>query len=233
MWMWTLRRLTKPKSVRLIGIDVDRESLGRASNVLGTRATLIAADASYLPFRENTVDLVTCRRLLINLRQRKRKEVLREMIRIAKVQGIVCPVEPSLQTNKANQFNTVRGGRRFTRRLEKTVSGTDFALGPRVAHLLVQEGLRNVKVWAYLLVDSVLPPKYESAFLNPVVHGGGFAHALSTVNPPLRGTLADKLTREAKKLDRDAKKQMHRKTFVSVTAIPVFVARGTKPAIDT
>lgn len=233
MWTWTLRRLTKSKSVRLIGIDFDRESLKRASKILGARTTFIAADASFLPLKDNCIDYVTCRRLLINLGRRKRRDSLREMIRVARVGGVVSPVEPSLQTNKANRFSTVRGGQQFSRRLEKAVSGTDFTLGPRIAHILVQEGLARVKVWAYLLVDSILPPKYHSMFLNPVVHGGGFAHALTTVHPPFRGNMASNLAHEAEKLDREVKKQMRRKAFVSVSATPVFIARGTKPSLET
>ena len=227
MWTWTLKRLQN--KARVIGLDSDASALVQAAKNLGTRAELVRADASLLPFREGRFDLVTCRRLLINLRPRRRRKVMKEMIRVAKPGGLVSSAEPSLQTNRANHFSTIRGNLRFSRRLEKAVSGTDFTLGPEVAYLFVREGLQKVDVWAYLMVTSYLPPKYEEPFLSTVVHGGGFVHALSTVKPPPKGKKWEPILREAERLDREMGVQRRKKTLVSVTAIPMFLTRGTKP----
>jgi len=231
MWTWTLRRLARRKDLMLVGLDQDRKALELAKRRLAAGTDLVAADASSLPFREGSLDLVTCRRLLINLKPRKRRKVVQEMTRVARAKGTVSSVEPSLQTNRASQFSTVRGSLRFSRRLERAFAGTDFALGPRTAHLLVQQGLEGVKVWAYLLLYSALPPKYDSQFLNPVVHGGGgFGHALATVPPRLRRRMGGALQSEARRLDSEMRKQLDRGSFVSVSVTPVFVAKGTKPS---
>lgn len=227
MWTWTLKRLRN--EARIVGLDIDASALAQAAKNLGSKVELVRADASLLPFREECFDLATCRRLLINLGPRKRSEVIREMIRVARVGGLASSAEPSLQTNKANHFSTIGGDLRFDKRMEKMVSGTDFTLGPKVAYLFVREGLQKVDAWAYLLVGSYLPSKYKEVFLSTAVHGGGFVHALSTVKPPPKGKKWEPLRREAKRLDREARSQLRRRVLVSVTAIPVFLTKGTKP----
>jgi ubiquinone/menaquinone biosynthesis C-methylase UbiE len=226
MWTWTLRRLQN--RARIVGLDSDASALTQAKKNLGARAELVRADASFLPFKEGCFGFVTCRRLLINLGPRKRGKVIAEMMRVAKTGGLVTSVEPSLQANKANHFSTVRGSLRFSKRLEKAVAGTDFTLGPRVAYYFVRAGLQKVDVWAYLLVTAHLPPRYHDLFLSTVVHGGGFVHALSTVRPPFRGRKGKMLLCEAERLDREVSRQRDRKALVSVTAIPVFITKGTK-----
>lgn len=229
MWAATLHRLRKRAS--LVALDSSAPALAQASKSLGGDAELIRADASFLPLKDKAFDLVTCRRLLINLKPRKRRGALREMVRVARPGGIISPAEPSLQTNRANHFSTVRGNLRFSKSLEKAVSGTDFTLGPKVAYLLVREGLEDVDVWAYPIVNSYLPPNYEDLFLSTVVHGGGFVHALSTVSPPLRGKVAKRLRKEGVRLDREVRRQRDQKSLVSVTEIPMFVTKGRKPRL--
>jgi SAM-dependent methyltransferase len=226
MWTGTLNRLRS--KARIVGLDSDSSALVQAVKALGAKVELIQADTSLLPFREGCFDLVTCRRLLINLGPKMRRKVIREMIRVARAGGIVSSAEPCLQTNRANHFSTIGGDLRFDKRLEKLISGTDFALGPKVSYLFVREGLRRVGVWAYLLVRSYLPDKYDELFLSTVVHGGGFVHALSTVKPPLRGRTKNMLLQEAERLDREMRRQRDKKALVSVTAIPVFITKGTK-----
>ena len=227
MWAATLHRLRK--RANLVALDSSAPALAQASESIGGEVELIRADASRLPFKDNTFDLVTCRRLLINLRPRRRRAALREMIRVSRGGRIVSPVEPSLQTNRANHFSTIRGNIRFSKSLEKAVSGTDFTLGPRMAYLLVREGLEEVDVWAYPIVNSYLPPKYGDLFLSTVVHGGGFVHALSTVSPPLKGSTGKRLQKEAARLDREVRRQRDRKSLVSVTELPMFITKGRKP----
>jgi SAM-dependent methyltransferase len=226
MWTWTLKRLRH--KARIVGLDADSSALGQAVKNLGSKAELVRADASLLPFREGCFDLTTCRRLLINLEPRKRSKVIREMMRVSRIGGLVSSAEPSLQTNKANHFSTIGGDLRFDKRMEKTVSGTNFTLGPKVAYLFVREGLQKVDVWAYLLVGSYLPSKYDELFLSTVVHGGGFVHAVSTVRPPPKGRKWEPLLREAERLDREMRSQRKRRVLVSVTAIPVFLTKGIK-----
>jgi len=227
MWTWTLKRLRK--KAKIVGLDSDASALAQAAKNLGFELELVRADASFLPFRKGCFDLATCRRLLINLGPRKRRKVVKEMTRVTKVGGLVASAEPSLQTNRANHFSTIRGNLRFSRRLEIAISGTDFTLGPKVAYLFIRAGLRNVDVFAYLWVTSYLPPRYHNLWLSTVVHGGGFVHALSTVRPPPQGKKWEPLLREAKRLDREVRSQRKRKVLASVTAIPVFLTKGMKP----
>lgn len=230
MWTWTLRRLFKPKPTTLIGLDKDRGALTQASRILGAKVGLINADASFLPFKEGSFDLVTCRRLLINLRPRMRRKVIQEMQRVAKAGGTVSSLEPSLHVSTANSSSTVSGSLLFSKRLERAFSGTDFTLGPRVARFFIQEGLENVDVWAYLIINRALPPRYQrNPFMNPIVHGSGFADALKPLKRLLRGELGRLARREAKRLDRETMKQVRRKSLVSVFVVPMFVTKGTKP----
>jgi len=230
LWGWTLRRLSRSKPAKLVGLDKDRTALEQASKILGTNTDLVNADASFLPFRDDSFDLVTCRRLLINLRPRKRRQVIREMKRVASGGGTLSSAEPSLHISVANAFSTVSGSLYFSKRLERAFSGTDFKLGPKVPYLFVREGLGNVDVWAYLIINRALPPRYSrNPFMNPIVHGGGFSHSLKTMAHPLRGDLGKRARLAAKRLDRETAKQVRRKSLVSVFVVPMFVTKGTKP----
>lgn len=227
MWASTLRRLTGAGAM-VVGLDRDAAALRKALKNQSGEVELILAEASHLPFKDGHFDLVTCRRLLINLRARVRRKVLYEMIRVATVGGTIAPVEPSLQVNSANQFSTVSGSFRFSKRLEKAVTGTDFDFGPKAAQLLLSCGLEKVQVWAYLLLNTVLPPRYSKIILNSLVHDGRFAHALRTVHPPLRGAIGRRLQREASRLDLEMRRQIARGQFASVSVMPMFVTKGTK-----
>jgi SAM-dependent methyltransferase len=231
MWTWTLGRLTRGRGL-MVGIDVDVELLRHAIKRLDGKAEFIAADAASLPFRPDCFDLTTCRRLLINLQGRNRRQVVKEMIRVTRMGGKVASVEPSLHTNKANQFCTICGSQRFSRQLEKANPGTDFSFGPKAAALFHGCGLENVGVWSYVSIDSTLPPYGRcgktTRFVNPVVHDGTFSHALTTVSHPFTGRVKESLSRQASKLDSDMRRQVEKGRFVSVSAVPFFLTRGTR-----
>jgi hypothetical protein len=105
---------------------------------------------------------------------------------------------------------------------------TDFALGPRVINLFLREGLEDVKARGYLSVHAALPPDYDSAILNSVVHRG-FKEALAELPEPLKGGTGKSLRREARRLDLEMKRQKRRGQFASLSAIPIFITKGTKP----
>lgn len=232
MWTSTLRRLT-PSGAMIIGLDRDAEACRKASKNLRGRVELVLAEASLLPFKTGCFDLVTCRRLLINLRPRIRRRVVHEMIRVAVTGGTVAAVETSSQANSANQFSSVSGSLRFSKRLQEAMSGTDFDFGAKAAQLLLSCGLGNVKVWAYTVLHSVLPPRYGKVDLHSLVHSGGFVDALRTAYArphARRGKIWKQLRRQAKRLEQEMRMQIAKGRFVSVSVIPVFVTRGTKPA---
>jgi len=234
LWTWTLLRLQKKASV--VGLDLDKAALTRARKNLGRRASLVCADASSLPFRQGSFDLTTCRRLLINLSPRASATTIQEMKRVVKKGGTVCPIEPSLTASSATHFSTLRGGLKFSRRLEKMFSDTDFTLGPRVAHLLLKAGLREVKVRGYLPVLSSVPPEYHAQLLTSVVHEdfrkasaeveGVKTHLRRGVSPSRDGRT--ELSEEAELLDAEMEAQKRKGSFVSIAAFPMFVAKGRK-----
>jgi ubiquinone/menaquinone biosynthesis C-methylase UbiE len=238
MWTSTLRRLTASDAI-IVGMDRDAEALSKALKSLGGKVELILAEASFLPFKKGCFDLATCRRLLINLRARIRRKVLYEMIRVARAGGKVAAVETSSQANSANQFSTVSGSLGFSKRVQKAMSGTDFSLGPKVAGLFLGCGLEDVEVWAYPVLYTVLPPRYGRIDLHTLVHSGGFLDAIRTVyarSPrgeisPLRGELRRQLRRQAKRLEDETRRQIAEEQFVSVSIVPVFVTKGTKPRV--
>ena len=230
MWTWTLGRLTRRQEL-IVGIDVDMELLRSAIKRLNRKADFVAADAANLPFRPNYFDLTTCRRLLINLQSRKRRKVISEMVRVTRMDGMASSVEPSLHTNKANQFCSIRGSYRFSRQLERANPGTDFSFGPKAAALFLKCGLKDVGVWSYVSVSSTLPhgkSRDERPFVNPVVHDGTFSQALTTVSTPFRGRIKESLSQAARRMDSEMKRQVKKGEFVSVSAVPFFLTKGTK-----
>ena len=229
MWTGTLLRLQR--RAMMVGLDSDRGALSLASKNLGAKVDLVLADASSLPFKEGCFDLVTCRRLLINLRPGQRSKAIREMIRVAKVHRTVSSVEPSLHVEPATHFSTLKGSLRFSRRLEVLFPGTDFSLGPRVINLFLREGLEDVKVRGYLSIHAALPPDYDNAILNSVVHKG-FKEALTELPEPSKAGTGKSLRNEASRLDLEMKGQKRRGQFASLSAIPIFITKGTKPLPD-
>ncbi len=155
----------------LLGIDLDATLVARARalarvervNVAAVRLRLAyrVGDAARTGLRANSVDLVTCHRLLCVVPRPER--ILREMVRIARSGGLVVanehvhgeqpffdPDDPELRELNAERDRAwVRGFKRLV--------GGDHRIGERVAALFVGAGLRDVRAEGVLAPASAHP----------------------------------------------------------------------------
>ena len=89
---------------QVLGVDREAEwvdlATARAREAgLADRCRYQRGDATSLPFRDGTFDLVTCQTVLIHLPDPE--QGLREMLRVARPGGLVLAVEPSNFANSA------------------------------------------------------------------------------------------------------------------------------------
>jgi len=81
---------------RVVGLDFSRGMLRRArakARAQGLRLDLVEADASRLPFREGSFDLVICAYAFYELRGELRERALAEMARVLRLGGRAVLVE--------------------------------------------------------------------------------------------------------------------------------------------
>ena len=208
-----------------IAVDIDRSCMDVAKRPPQDRGKQsVISDVHYLPFRDNTFDLVTCRRLLMNLRQKA--SALEEMIRVTKVNGICSCVEPDF--TKVCEYSTVRGESRICKRIERGTIA-DLGFGPKAASLFLRKGLKEIDVWSYCVTTKRVPPYINEKEIVDRLHGAGnlenAARKLLRNESKIEKT---KLIREAAALDAERKRQIRNNRYCNVEIIPFIVTKGTK-----
>lgn len=77
-----------------VGYDFSRGMLSKAQNKQASRKIiLIEGDAAFLPFADESFDIVTCSHALYELKRRTRQTALQEMKRIIRSNGMVLLME--------------------------------------------------------------------------------------------------------------------------------------------
>lgn len=142
------RVLREECSGEVIGCDRDERLLAEFD---GPR---VVGDAHRLPFADDSVDLVVCQALLINLPDPER--AIREFARVAR-DRVAC-IEPDNSAVTVDSTVESESGlaRRARRRYLDGVE-TDVSLGPETAAVLRNAGLSNVAMQRYdqtLVVES-------------------------------------------------------------------------------
>lgn len=80
-----LRNLKKDKGCFVVGIDWSRPQLVKAKEICAEmKPSLLEADATKLPFRDKSFDLVLTSAVILHNREPQAKEIVREILRVAK-----------------------------------------------------------------------------------------------------------------------------------------------------
>ncbi|MDH2901898.1 MAG: methyltransferase domain-containing protein [archaeon] len=225
-WMRTLmRQLTGTSNT--IGIDYDKSRILSARKGFKRRTEFVIADAQALPFKDGTFDIVTCRRLLMNVKHKD--EVLGEMIRVSRFRGICSCVEPDFKN--ISEFSSVQKESDIYKKIESD-SEADLEFGPKAASLFLKNGLQEVDVWSYCMTNKTLPP-YGNVEMNRL-HG---SRSLEDATKKLLTNISRKekkaLMMSASKIDEERKKQIKQNKYSKIEIIPFVVTKGTKSKTTT
>lgn len=152
------RVLAHESPATVVGADADLDLLAVAREESGL--PMVGADATRLPFPDDSFDLVVCQALLINLPDPA--AAVREFARVSS--DLVAAVEPN---NAAVEVDsTVDAEEQLEQRVREAYLagvGTDVALGDRVERLFHAAGLELVADRVYHHEKLVEPPYTEPA----------------------------------------------------------------------
>jgi ubiquinone/menaquinone biosynthesis C-methylase UbiE len=176
-WSMLLYPFLKPKST-LVAIDAEKKWIKEVPARFFARFPLVdrrlftfkVSDATKLPLRSNTYEVVTCQTVLMHLRDPF--AALREMVRVAKPGGLIIAAEPNNLFN-IMAFSSMTADEpvdSIVKRFEfwlryhrgKKFSGAgDNTIGDLLPGLFARLGLRNIAV---TLSDRAAPlfPPYDS-----------------------------------------------------------------------
>ncbi len=148
--------LREDTDAELVGADADPGLLARVD----AADALVAGDATRLPFRDRSFDLVACQALLVNLPEPER--AVREFARVSS--DLVAVVEPDNaavsveSTVGAESALAARARRAYIRGMP-----TDVTLGADAAEVSEAAGLTEVTTRTYYHGKHVEPPYSEAA----------------------------------------------------------------------
>lgn len=152
------RVLARESPATVVGADADLDLLEVAREQ--TDLPMVGADATRLPFPDDSFDLVVCQALLINLPDPA--AAVREFARVSS--ELVAAVEPN---NAAVEVDsTVDAEERLEKRAREAFLsgvGTDVAMGDRVERLFEATGLEVVDDELYRHEKLIEPPYTEPA----------------------------------------------------------------------
>lgn len=134
---------------RVVGLDREARMVGFGRELAGQRdlaVEFVEADATATGLPDGSFDLVHARTLLLNVQNPR--EILAEMVRIAKPGGVVVVQEGDASAWNCDPphpaFDILRGAILSAYRR----TGKDFNIGRRIARLLRDTGVNDVRVRA-------------------------------------------------------------------------------------
>lgn len=127
------------------GIDNSEVILETAVSTETDRVHFVHGQASALPFPDNTFDFVYTR--LVLMHNRVPNEIVKEMIRVCKPNGVVCAVETDDGTQIYYPYaeelgKLIKANTEYIRR----TNGPDRTIGRKLFSMFSSEGLHNIKV---------------------------------------------------------------------------------------
>jgi SAM-dependent methyltransferase len=216
------RVLARESPATVVGADADLDLLAVARE--GSGLPMVGADATRLPFPDDSFDLVVCQALLINLPDPA--AAVREFARISS--DLVAAVEPN---NAAVEVNsTVDAEEQLEQRVREAYLagvGTDVALGDRVERLFQAAGLELVADRVYHHEKLVEPPYTEPAMEDAArkASGAGLADHESEIRNAV-GERYDDLRAEWREMGREVVDAMGEGEYRRREVVPFEVTVG-------
>jgi len=217
------RILAAESDADVVGCDVDRDLLKVATDYVPT----VAGDAHRLPFADDSVDLVVCQALLINLPEPA--AALEEFARVSS--ELVAAIEPnnaevSVDSTVSSEVDLdARVREAYLRGVE-----TDVALGERVESLFAEAGIETLSTRRYIHEKRTEPPYSEIALKNATrkASGAGLADSKRELQCGLADseTSYDELRAAWREMGRDVIDQMQAETYERVERVPFDVTVG-------
>lgn len=216
--------LREESDATVVALDADSDLLPHAN-----ADDWLLGDATRLPVRDNSFDLVACQALLINLPDPL--EAVREFARVSS--DLVAVVEPD--NAAVTVESTVAAESRLAERARAAyVSGvsTDVGLGEGAADLFADAGLVDVRTTRHEHVRRVEPPYGDAALESAARKATG--ERLADQRPELAaggldGDAYDALRADWREMGREVIEQMQDETYERVETVPFFVTVGRVP----
>ena len=217
------RVLATESDAEVVGVDADVGLLDVAREE--TDLSVVAGDATGLPFADDAFDLVVCQALLVNL-----PEPAAAVTEFARVSAdLVAAVEPdnadvSVDSTVDDEITLERQVR------EAYLAGveTDVALGDRVAEAFRECGLTDVRSRRYDH-EKVVEPPYDEPDLQDAARkasGAGLADHETELRRVLSMEAYDELRRAWREMGRDVVAQMQQRTYRRTEIVPFDVTVG-------
>ncbi len=215
------RVLATESDAEVVGVDADRRLLDVASEHVPT----VAGDALRLPVPDNSVDLVVCQALLINLPEPA--AALREFARVST--DLVAAIEPnnaavsveSTVDSEVDLESKVREA--YLRGVD-----TDVALGEQVESLFDDVGIDPISTRQYDHEKRTEPPYSEDALRSAKrkASGEGLADHETELRRGVAGATYDTLRRAWREMGRAVIDQMQDESYERVETVPFTVTVG-------
>ncbi|TQQ83705.1 class I SAM-dependent methyltransferase [Halonotius terrestris] len=216
------RVLASESDAEVVGVDADRRLLDVANDHVPT----VAGDALRLPFADDSVDLVVCQALLINLPEPA--AALREFARVST--DLVAAIEPNNAAVSVD--STVDSEVDLEARVrEAYLRGvdTDVALGEQVEALFAEAGIEPLSTRQYDHEKRIEPPYSEDALRSAKRKASG--EGLADHEVEIRCGLDDEATydtlrRAWREMGREVIDQMQDESYERVETVPFTVTVG-------
>ena len=208
--------------VGVIGVDADRRLLDVASD----HVPCVAGDALRLPFADDSVDLVVCQALLINLPEPA--AALREFARVST--DLVAAIEPNNAAVSVD--STVDSEVDLESRVRDVYLrgvDTDVALGEQVESLFEEVGIEPLSTRQYDHEKRTEPPYSDDALRGAKRKASG--EGLADHETELRRGVADEATYDTlrrgwREMGREVIGQMQTDDYERVETVPFTVTVG-------
>ncbi len=218
------RVLREESDAEVVALDADAGLLGRVD-----ADTRVLGDATRLPVRDDSFDLVACQALLINLPDAA--AAVREFARVSS--DLVAAVEPD--NAAVTVESTVESEPRLAARARDAyIEGvqTDVSLGADAAALFEDAGLVDVSTTRYEHVQAIRPPYGNAALAAAARKATG--ERLAEQRPTLAAggldpEAYDALRAEWREMGREVVAQMQAEDYERVETVPFHVTVGRVP----
>ncbi|MWV65338.1 methyltransferase domain-containing protein [Halorubrum sp. JWXQ-INN 858] len=212
-----------PPDATVIGVDADPALLSVAREA--TSLSVVAGDATRLPFPDDSFDLVACQALLINLPDPA--AAVREFARVSS--DLVAAVEPN--NADVTVASTVPAEERLEREARRAYLdgvGTDVALGDRVQGFFDGAGLADVRVRRYVHEKRTAPPYAEAALEAAArkASGAGLADHREELRAAVSAAAYDDLRERWREMGREVVDGMRAGEYERVERVPFDVTVG-------